>query len=118
MSVAGPSTMAAMLNSLQMGFQTVAIQRRAHEVQLVLSAVKTEFATYQGMLAKASRQLGTASKTIDALMGTRMRAMERRLREVGELDEGLDAAAVLGIETPVDVLGEDGGSEGGAGSDA
>ena len=78
-SVAGPSTMAALLNSLQMGFQAVAIQRRADEIQRTLAAVKTEFSTYQALLLRAQKQLGTASRTIDSLVGTRTRAMERTL---------------------------------------
>ena len=89
-NVAGPSTMAALLNSLQMGFQAVAIQRRADEIQRVLTGVKTEFSSYQAMLLRAQRQLGTASRTIDSLVGTRTRAMERQLAGVTELDEGGD----------------------------
>lgn len=96
--IAGPSTMAALLNSLQMGFQTVAIQRRANEIQKVLAAVKTEFATYQKALLKAQRQLGTASRTIDHLTGTRSRAMERKLREITTLGSLEEADAVLGID--------------------
>lgn len=96
-SVAGPSTMAALLNSLQMGFQTVAIQRRADEIQQVLAAVKTEFSVYQDMLTRAQRQLGTVSKTIDQLAGRRSRAMERRLRSVTELGSLEEAERVLGI---------------------
>ncbi len=96
-NVAGPSTMAALLNSLQMGFQTVAIQKRATEVQEVLAAVKTEFATYQKVLMRAKKQLGTASKTIDSLAGTRTRAMERKLRSITMLDTIEEADSVLGI---------------------
>ena len=98
-NVAGPSTMAALLNSLQMGFQTVAIQKRANEIQEVLAAVKTEFGKYQDMLRRAQKQLGTASKTIDTLVGTRSRAMERRLRGITELGSLAEADAVLGIES-------------------
>ncbi len=97
-NVAGPSTMAALLNSLQMGFQTVAIQRRTDEIQRVLSAVKTEFGKYQDMLRRAQKQLNTVSGTIEALAGTRSRAMERRLREVTELGSLAEAEEVLGIE--------------------
>lgn len=96
-NVAGPSTMAALLNSLQMGFQTVAIQQRANEIQKVLSAVKTEFATYQSLLERAQKQLGTASRTIDSLVGTRSRAMERKLREITQLESLNEADAILGI---------------------
>lgn len=96
-NVAGPSTMAALLNSLQMGFQTVAIQKRAAEIQNVLAAVKTEFAKYQEVLMRAKKQLGTASKTIDSLAGTRSRAMERKLRSITMLDTLEEADSVLGI---------------------
>ena len=97
-NIAGPSTMAALLNSLQMGFQTVAIQKRAGEIQTVLAAVKTEFGTYQEMLLKAQKQLGTASKTVDLLVGRRSRAMERKLRSITELDDPNEAERILGIE--------------------
>ena len=97
-NIAGPSTMAALLNSLQMGFQTVAIQKRAGEIQTVLAAVKTEFGTYQEMLLKAQKQLGTASKTVDLLVGRRSRAMERKLRSITELDDPSEAERILGIE--------------------
>lgn len=96
-NIAGPSTMAALLNSLEMGFQTVAIQRRANEIQTVLAAVKTEFSTYQGMLERAQRQLGTASKTIDSLVGTRSRAMERKLRSITQLEDPAEAERILGV---------------------
>ena len=96
-NVAGPSTMAALLNSLQMGFQTVAIQQRASEIQTVLAAVKTEFGTYQTMLRQAQKQLGTVSRTVDTLVGTRSRAMERKLRSITELDDPAEAARILGV---------------------
>ncbi|MDM8164186.1 DNA recombination protein RmuC [Collinsella intestinalis] len=96
-NVAGPSTMAALLNSLQMGFQTVAIQQRASEIQTVLAAVKTEFGTYQAMLRQAQKQLGTVSRTVDTLVGTRSRAMERKLRSITELDDPAEAARILGV---------------------
>ena len=103
-NVAGPSTMAALLNSLQMGFQTVAIQQRASEIQTVLAAVKTEFGTYQTMLRQAQKQLGTVSRTVDTLVGTRSRAMERKLRSITELDDPTEAARILGVadDEPVD----------------
>lgn len=96
-NIAGPSTMAALLNSLQMGFQTVAIQKRAGEIQDVLAAVKTEFGKYHEMLLKAQKQLGTASKTVDLLVGRRSRAMERKLRSITELDDPVEAERILGI---------------------
>lgn len=107
-NVAGPSTMAAMLNSLQMGFQTVAIQQRASEIQTVLAAVKTEFGTYQKTLRQAQKQLGTVSRTVDNLVGTRSRAMERKLRSITELEDPVQAERILGvnlIEAPEDPAG-------------
>lgn len=96
-NVAGPSTMAALLNSLQMGFQTVAIQRHADEIQQVLASVKTEFAKYQSVLQKAQKQLASASGTLDELAGKRTRAMERRLSCITTLDGyGGDRGASLG----------------------
>lgn len=101
-NIAGPSTMAALLNALQMGFQTVAIQKRADEIQKVLAAVKAELPKYRRELEKAQKQLNTASKTIDGLVGTRTRAMEKTLKgvtAVGSLDE---ADGLLGIEDQMD----------------
>lgn len=110
-NVAGPSTMAALLNSLQMGFQTVAIQRRADEIQRVLAVVKTEFGKYQAELIRAQRQLGTATKTIDSLVGTRTRVMERRLREATELGDEEPAALPEGRD-PTRGKGSGGGRRG------
>jgi len=93
--VAGPTTLAAILSSLRMGFQTLAIEKRASEVWEVLGAVKTEFGKFGDVLGKVKRQLGTASKTIDAAE-TRTRAMERKLRSVQQLpDEDADALLQL-----------------------
>lgn len=97
-SVAGPSTMAALLNALQMGFQTVAIQKRADEIQKVLAAVKAELPKYRMELEKAQRQLNTASKIIDGLVGRRTRAMERTLSSVTATASLGEADELLGIE--------------------
>ncbi len=91
--VAGPTTLAAILSSLRMGFQTLAIEKRASEVWEVLGAVKTEFGKFGDVLSKVKRQLGTATKTIDEAE-TRTRAMERKLRTVQELPDD-DADALL-----------------------
>ncbi len=98
-NVAGPSTMAALLSSLQMGFQTVAIQKRASEIQKVLEAVKTEFKRYHQALEKASKQLGTASKTVDELLGTRTKKINKALEKVSTLDDVEQAEDILGIES-------------------
>lgn len=84
--VAGPATLSAILNSLRMGFRTLAIEKRSSEVWQVLAAVKTEFGKFGDVLDKVKRQLETASGTIDET-GVRTRAMERKLREVEALPE-------------------------------
>ena len=82
--LAGPTTLSAILNSLQMGFRTLAIEKRASEVWQVLAAVKTEFGKFGEVLDKVQRQLHAASQTIEQT-GTRTRAMERKLRDVEQL---------------------------------
>jgi DNA recombination protein RmuC len=96
-SVAGPTTLAALLTSLRLGFQTLAIEQRADEVWRVLGAVKTEFAKFGGVLDKVHRQLQTASRTIEET-GTRTRVMERKLRSVEKLDPA-ETATVLALPT-------------------
>ncbi len=83
--LAGPTTLAALLNSLRMGFKTLAIEKRSSEVWQILSAVKTEFGKFGGMLETAKKQLETASRTIDTISGTRTRAIERKLKNVEEM---------------------------------
>lgn len=81
-NIAGPTTMAALLNSLQMGFRTLAIQKRSGEVWKVLGEVKTEFANFNGVLTKAQDRIRMANDELDKLVGTRTRAIERKLRGV------------------------------------
>lgn len=92
-NVAGPSTMAALLNSLQMGFKTLAIQKRSNEVWQVLGAVKTEFEKFGDGLSKMQQHLRQTDEDLDRLIGTRTRAINRKLREVQTLDS--DSAAAL-----------------------
>lgn len=80
--VTGPTTLAAILNSLQMGFRTLAIQKRSSEVWKILGAVKKEFESFGGMLEKAQKNIQTASNQIDEVMGKRTRAIQRRLKSV------------------------------------
>jgi DNA recombination protein RmuC len=86
-NVAGPSTMAALLNSLQMGFRTLAIQKRSNEVWQVLGAVKTEFGKFEDVMLKMQGHLQQTSNDLETLMGTRTRAINRKLKSVQELDE-------------------------------
>lgn len=83
--VTGPTTFAAILNSLQMGFRTLALQQRSSEVWKILGAVKTEFNKFGGLMEKAQKNLHTASSQIDELMGKRTRAIARKLQEVEAL---------------------------------
>ncbi len=96
-SVAGPSTMAALLNSLQMGFRTLAIQKRSGEVWQVLAAVKTEFEKFSDGLTKMQQHLRQTDEDLDKLIGTRTRAINRRLRSVQQLD-GETAASLLELD--------------------
>ena len=95
-SVAGPSTMAAILNSLQMGYQSFAFQRQADEILRVLSAVKAELPRYQAALRRAYDQINRAGSTVETLMTTRTRAIERKLRDVTALDDAREVELVLG----------------------
>ena len=90
-TVTGPTTLSALLNSLQMGFRTLAVQKRSSEVWKVLSGVKTEFSKFSEHLSKVHKQISTASGTLDTLISTRANAMERRLRSVETLD-GIESA--------------------------
>ncbi|NLA25558.1 MAG: DNA recombination protein RmuC [Bacteroidales bacterium] len=83
--VTGPTTLAAILNSLQMGFKTLAIQKHSSEVWKILGAVKTEFDTFGEMLNRAQSQIEGAGKTIELLSGRRTRAIKRKLRDVEAL---------------------------------
>ncbi len=85
-NVAGPSTMAALLNSLQMGFKTVAIQKRSSEVWEVLGAVKNEFDKFDSVLCDTRLKLEQANDRLDKLVGVRTRAIQRKLRNVEKLD--------------------------------
>ena len=97
--VTGPTTLAAMLNSLQMGFKTLAIQKRSSEVWQILGAVKTEFGKFGGVLEKAQKKITEANKELDSLVGTRTKMMMSKLKKV----EALPAEESTGL------LGESGG---------
>jgi DNA recombination protein RmuC len=123
-SLAGPTTLLAMLSSLQMGFRTLAIEQRSAEVWQVLGAVKTEFAKFGDVLAKTKKKLDEASQTIDAAE-VRTRAMARRLKTVESLpteqaqallpadsDAGGDGTGTIESDAPAAI-----GTSGGAGRD-
>ena len=84
--VAGPTTLAALLNSLQMGFRTLAIEKRSSEVWELLGVVKTEFGKFGEVLAKTKKKLKEASHTINQAE-VRTRAIERKLRKVQEVPQ-------------------------------
>jgi len=110
-AVAGPTTLMSLLNSLQMGFRTLAIEKRSSEVWQVLSAAKIEFQKYGQVWEKLGKQLQTAQNTVSEA-GRRTRAVERRLRSVETLEVGGSEGALLG-----DVFPElDAGSDSGTGS--
>ncbi|MBB08145.1 MAG: DNA recombination protein RmuC [Roseibacillus sp.] len=106
--IAGPTTLTALLNSLRMGFRTLAIEKQASEVWQVLAAVKTEFGKFGEVLDKVKRQLDTASRSIEQT-GTRTRAMERKLRSVESLPDA-KATELLGLDELDPVEGEEGAS--------
>ncbi len=84
-NIAGPTTFAALLNSLQMGFRTLAIQKRSSEVWNVLSAVKTEFNTFEVVLSAAQKRIEQTGAELDKLVGVRTRMINSKLREVSAL---------------------------------
>lgn len=81
-NIAGPSTMAALLNSLQMGFKTLAVQKRSAEVWEILGAVKQEFDKFGDVLAATQQRLDQANKELDKLVGVRTRQIQRKLKDV------------------------------------
>lgn len=85
--VTGPTTLSAILNSLQMGFRTLAIQKRSSEVWQVLGAIKTEFGKFGELIEKTQKKLGEANSELDKLVGARTRAIQRKLKDVQELPE-------------------------------
>ncbi len=90
-NIAGPSTMAALLNSIQMGFKTLAVQKRSAEVWKVLGGVKKEFDTFAKVLESTQKKLDQANKDLDTLVGVRTRQIQRKLKDV---------------ETPTELLSE------------
>ena len=96
-NIAGPSTMAALLNSLQMGFRTFAIQKRSGEVRKILGAVKTQFQEFSSVLDKTLTKLNNASNDLDKLIGVRTRGIQRALEKVETIDFE-ESSKILEIE--------------------
>lgn len=103
-NIAGPTTMAAILNSLQMGFRTLAIQKRSGEVWKVLGAVKTEFDKFGNVIAAAQNRLEQANDELDKLVGVRTRQIQRKLSSVATLTEQESREVLDGVtaELPED----------------
>jgi DNA recombination protein RmuC len=99
--VTGPTTLAAILNSLQMGFKTLAIQQRSGEVWKILGAVKKEFELFGGLVEKAQGNIQTGLNQLDDVLGKRTRAIQRKLKDV-EILESADARHILS-----DIIEED-----------
>ena len=104
--VTGPTTLAAILNSLQIGFKTLAIQKRSSEVWQVLGAVKKEFENFGGLMQKAQKNIQTGLDQLDDVMGKRTKAIQRKLRSVESLSEE-EAKLMLPELTDADLLDDD-----------
>ena len=102
-TVVGPSNLVAFLSSLQMGFRTLAVQKRSNEVWQILGAVKTEFEGFERVLEKAQNQIISASGNIEKLVGTRSRAIKRKLRNIQELPASEAARILESNEADADV---------------
>ncbi len=96
-TIAGPSTFMAILTSFQMGFHTLAIQKKGDEVWRVLSSAKKEFETYGGLMQKVEDQVGTVQNTIQKL-GVRTRAINKALKNVSSIDAGSSVSNLIGFE--------------------
>ncbi len=106
-TVAGPTTLMAILNSLQMGFRTLALQKRSSEVWRVLSSVKTEFEKFGGMLTKAQNNIQTGLGQLDNVVGARTRAIQRHLRNVEKLPAAEAREMLPGLADAILAEGED-----------
>lgn len=98
-TIAGPTTFAALLNSLQMGFRTLAIEKRSSEIITLLSAVKTEFDKFQDVLLKTRDKLNEANQELDKLVGVRTRKIQTKLRDIDKLED-VSAEETLGLTEP------------------
>ena len=97
-NITGPSTMAAMLNSLQMGFRTLAIQKKSGEVWTILEAAKKEFLSFGDVLESVKKRLHQADDDLEKLIGTRTRAINRKLKTISKIDESINTHEILELE--------------------
>ncbi len=102
-TISGPTTLSAILNALQMGFRSLAIEKRSSEVWQVLGAVQQEFKSYNDVVDRLGKQLTTAANSVGALQ-TRTNVMTRKLRSVESLPADVNAAALLGLEDEPELL--------------
>jgi DNA recombination protein RmuC len=105
-TITGPTTLSALLNSLQMGFRTLAVQKRSSEVWKVLGAVKAEFENFSVHLKRVRRQLDTATGTLDKLQTTRTNQISRKLRDVETMD-GIESKDLLELNSETEELSSD-----------
>ncbi|MBG98667.1 DNA recombination protein RmuC [bacterium] len=96
-ALTGPTTLSALLNSLQMGFRTLLVQERSSEVWNILAGVKSEFSKFESHLSKVQTQLKTASTSLENLQGTRTRAIGRKLKDVELIDSTTTDDAITSI---------------------
>ena len=108
-NIAGPSTMAALLNSLQMGFRTFAIQKRSGEVWRVLGAVKTEFEKFESVLTSSQKRLSQVNDELDQLIGVRTRSIVRKLKSVEQIDVASSARLLDAADLQDDTSDQSGG---------
>jgi len=104
-TVTGPTTLSALLNSLQMGFRTLAVQKRSSEVWKTLEAVKTEFNKFSDQLKKVDDQLGKASKSLYDLRNTRTNVMSKKLKDIATIDK-VEASDILELTSEGDAMEE------------
>ena len=104
-TVTGPTTLSALLNSLQMGFRTLAVQKRSSEVWKTLEAVKTEFNKFSDQLKKVDDQLGKASKSLYDLRNTRTNVMSKKLKDIATIDK-IEASDILELTSEEDAMEE------------
>jgi DNA recombination protein RmuC len=108
--ITGPTTLAVILNSLQMGFRTLAIQKRSSEVWKILSAVKKEFNQFGGLLDKAQKNIQTGLNQLDDVVGVRTRAIQKQLKGVEtlkEMDEDVEDTSLINDNTNRNHIGAD-----------